>query len=83
VRVGDVERAIAERGYLSGTSRSACSSRTRSIPRSFLTLSGFGAGRYAQEWPLALQATITLEQSYDEIDAVKDRRRGSAEPQQR
>ncbi|MGZ4481897.1 MAG: Lon protease family protein, partial [Gaiellales bacterium] len=33
-----------------------------------LTLAGYLAGTYAQDWPLALGATITFEQSYDEIE---------------
>jgi lon-related putative ATP-dependent protease len=33
-----------------------------------LTLSGYLASTYAQEWPLAASATITFEQSYDEVE---------------
>jgi lon-related putative ATP-dependent protease len=33
-----------------------------------LTLSGYLASTYAQEWPLAATATITFEQSYDEVE---------------
>lgn len=33
-----------------------------------LTLSGYLASRYAQEWPLAVDARITFEQSYDEVE---------------
>jgi predicted ATP-dependent protease len=33
-----------------------------------LTLSGYLAGQYSQHYPLALNATITFEQSYDEIE---------------
>jgi len=33
-----------------------------------LIVSGFLAEKYAQEWPLALRATLTFEQSYDEVD---------------
>jgi lon-related putative ATP-dependent protease len=33
-----------------------------------LTLAGYLAGKYGQEHPLALHATIAFEQSYDEID---------------
>lgn len=33
-----------------------------------LILSGYLAATYAQEWPLALAATITFEQSYDEVE---------------
>ena len=36
--------------------------------KGFLTVSGYLAGKYAQERPLALRATITFEQSYDEVD---------------
>jgi lon-related putative ATP-dependent protease len=36
--------------------------------KGFLILSGYLAGRYAQEAPLALGATITFEQSYDEVE---------------
>jgi len=36
--------------------------------KGFLILSGYLRGKYAQELPLALAATITFEQSYDEID---------------
>jgi predicted ATP-dependent protease len=36
--------------------------------KGFLILAGYLAGMYAQEFPLALQATITFEQSYDGID---------------
>ena len=33
-----------------------------------MTLSGYLAQQYAQEWPLALRATITFEQAYNEVD---------------
>lgn len=33
-----------------------------------LILSGYLAEKYAQEWPLALAATITFEQSYEEVE---------------
>jgi lon-related putative ATP-dependent protease len=33
-----------------------------------LILSGYLAATYAQEWPLALGATLTFEQSYDEVE---------------
>ena len=36
--------------------------------KGFLILSGYLAQTYAQERPLALRATITFEQSYDEVD---------------
>lgn len=36
--------------------------------KGFLILAGYLAGTYAQEFPLALHATITFEQSYDGID---------------
>jgi lon-related putative ATP-dependent protease len=36
--------------------------------KGFLILSGYLAGKYAQAAPLALQATITFEQTYDEVD---------------
>ncbi len=36
--------------------------------KGFLILTGYLAGTYAQAFPLALQATITFEQSYDGID---------------
>jgi lon-related putative ATP-dependent protease len=36
--------------------------------KGFLTLSGYLQSQYAQEWPLALGATITFEQAYNEID---------------
>jgi predicted ATP-dependent protease len=36
--------------------------------KGFLTLTGYLAGAYAQEYPLALQATITFEQSYTEVE---------------
>lgn len=36
--------------------------------KGFLTLSGYLAQQYAQDWPLALRATLTFEQAYDEID---------------
>ena len=36
--------------------------------KGFLILTGYLAGTYAQEFALALQATITFEQSYDGID---------------
>ena len=36
--------------------------------KGFLTLSGYLAGVYGQERPLALKATITFEQSYDEVE---------------
>ena len=36
--------------------------------KGILTLTGYLAGTYAQEFPLALQATLTFEQAYDGID---------------
>ena len=33
-----------------------------------LTVAAYLAGKYGQEWPLALRATITFEQSYDEVE---------------
>lgn len=36
--------------------------------KGFLTLSGYLSGRYAQEWPLALGATLTFEQDYGGVD---------------
>jgi predicted ATP-dependent protease len=36
--------------------------------KGFLILSGYLSGAYAQEWPLAVSATLTFEQSYDEIE---------------
>jgi lon-related putative ATP-dependent protease len=33
-----------------------------------LILSGYLAEQYAQDWPLALRATLTFEQSYDEVE---------------
>lgn len=36
--------------------------------KGFLALSGYLAGLYGQERPLALKATITFEQSYDEVE---------------
>jgi lon-related putative ATP-dependent protease len=36
--------------------------------KGFLTLSGYLAGQYTRCYPLALAATITFEQSYDEIE---------------
>jgi predicted ATP-dependent protease len=36
--------------------------------KGFLILSGYLAGRYGQERPLALKATIAFEQAYNEID---------------
>jgi len=36
--------------------------------KGFLILSGYLAGQYAQETPLALAATLTFEQSYDEVE---------------
>jgi predicted ATP-dependent protease len=36
--------------------------------KGFLILSGYLAGQYGQESPLALKATITFEQAYNEID---------------
>jgi predicted ATP-dependent protease len=33
-----------------------------------LTLAGYLTGQYVQEWPLALSATLTFEQSYDEVE---------------
>ncbi|MEX2315475.1 MAG: ATP-binding protein [Thermomicrobiales bacterium] len=36
--------------------------------KGFLILGGYLAGQYGQELPLAIGATITFEQSYDEID---------------
>lgn len=34
----------------------------------FLILTGYLAGQYGQEWPLALRATLTFEQSYEGVD---------------
>lgn len=34
----------------------------------FLILTGYLAGQYGQEWPLALRATLTFEQSYGGVD---------------
>ena len=36
--------------------------------KGFLILSGYLAEQYAQEWPLAVKATIAFEQSYDEVE---------------
>ena len=36
--------------------------------KGFMILSGYLASTYAQEWPLVLSATLTFEQSYDEIE---------------
>ncbi len=36
--------------------------------KGFEILSGYLAATYAQKWPLALSATITFEQSYDEVE---------------
>ena len=36
--------------------------------KGFMILSGYLAATYAQEWPLAVSATLTFEQSYDEIE---------------
>ena len=36
--------------------------------KGFMILSGYLAATYAQEWPLVLSATLTFEQSYDEIE---------------
>ena len=36
--------------------------------KGFMILSGYLAATYAQEWPLAASATLTFEQSYDEIE---------------
>jgi predicted ATP-dependent protease len=36
--------------------------------KGFLILSGYLAGQYSQQYPLALNATLTFEQSYDEIE---------------
>jgi lon-related putative ATP-dependent protease len=36
--------------------------------KGMLTLAGYLAAQYAQDWPLALQATVTFEQSYDEVE---------------
>jgi lon-related putative ATP-dependent protease len=36
--------------------------------KGFMILSGYLAANYAQEWPLAVSATLTFEQSYDEIE---------------
>ena len=36
--------------------------------KGFLILSGYLSAAYAQEWPLAVSATLTFEQSYDEIE---------------
>jgi len=33
-----------------------------------LIVAGYLAGKYGQEWPLSLRATITFEQSYDEVE---------------
>jgi lon-related putative ATP-dependent protease len=36
--------------------------------KGFMILSGYLAGTYAQEWPLALAATLTFEQAYEEVE---------------
>ena len=36
--------------------------------KGFLILSGYLAEKYAQTWPLALRASITFEQAYDEVE---------------
>src|SRR5215469_2791166 len=36
--------------------------------KGFLILTGYLAGQYGQEWPLALRATLTFEQSYEGVD---------------
>lgn len=36
--------------------------------KGFLILSGYLAGQYSQQYPLSLAATITFEQSYDEVE---------------
>ena len=36
--------------------------------KGFLILSGFLAGQYSQQYPLSMSATITFEQSYDEVE---------------
>jgi lon-related putative ATP-dependent protease len=36
--------------------------------KGFMILSGYLAATYAQDWPLAISATLTFEQSYDEIE---------------
>ena len=36
--------------------------------KGFLIVSGYLASRYAQRWPLALRATLTFEQAYDEVE---------------
>jgi predicted ATP-dependent protease len=44
------------------------SSRGPIHSKGFLILSGYLSAAYAQEWPLAVSATLTFEQSYDEIE---------------
>jgi predicted ATP-dependent protease len=36
--------------------------------KGFLIISGYLAEKYAQKWPLALRATLTFEQQYDEVE---------------
>ncbi len=36
--------------------------------KGFLILSGYLSGQYSQQYPLSLSATITFEQSYDEVE---------------
>jgi lon-related putative ATP-dependent protease len=36
--------------------------------KGFLILAGYLAGKYAQEWPLSVSATLTFEQAYEEIE---------------
>ncbi len=36
--------------------------------KGFLILSGYLAGQYSQQYPLSVSATITFEQSYDEVE---------------
>ena len=36
--------------------------------KGFLILTGYLAGQYGQDWPLALRATLTFEQSYGGVD---------------
>lgn len=36
--------------------------------KGFLIVTGYLASHYAQRWPLAMRATLTFEQSYDEVE---------------
>jgi lon-related putative ATP-dependent protease len=76
INLGDYEfgrptRVTAQAALGSGTLQSIDREVKLAGPihaKGFLTLSSYLTARYAQEWPLAVSASLIFEQSYDEIE---------------